>query len=637
MILHSRFVLFTLALLLIIAACDSSENPNLLNPPPPDSTLVRVVNLVSGEPVDAVLGGYPLAIQLAPFSVGEFRSFLFNDRVSFQAVRPSRRDTLAGELLAAGSRVSYLVLGSPSGGTTVVKATTGNIDETDLTERGVARVVFINAIPDSGVLYQVRRGCASGDTLFNSIAFGASFPQEVTASSLSLFLFGSHDSLVPAATARIGVTPGRVTYLIAARDNGQIRLFTLTSSAGDLPGALPPAPAETRTEATVEVLNAVSGGGDISVAMQSGGTIANALSPLDISTAATVQACSDPRGDSVVITSNGQPTSAPLRLSVGSRTLVAAYGDQNSPRVVALARDAPQAPAGKVYLRGLNVSSVIEHATITVGAGAPATVAEGSRLFGTMNTGTASGYAQLPEGDYPLILRNAESGGFVMAGVENFASGYYTILVVDRAGVPEMVFLRDDIPATSLDALDAPGTLATFFNMMPDLPASFSVGPLTIDSVGYSYTTSTVLPLGVTSISSNAGQTTIDPASGGYIIGATGTGGSHALIAFNSPDGTPTGAMTGIRFLNAVPEISELALFINTVKDAPDATLPYGQPTTQISLDARKYSFIVRRPGDTTTVARLDGVELVASRSYVLVVGPGTSDSTGLGTLLMQE
>jgi hypothetical protein len=637
MILHSRFVFLIPVLLLLLAACDSAEDPNLLNPPPPDSTLVRVVNLVSGEPIDAVLGGYPLAIQLAPFSVGEFKSFLFNDRVNFLTVRPSRRDTLPGEQLSKGSRVSYFLLGAPAGGTTVVKAITGKIDETDLTERGVARIVFINAIPDSNETYQIRRGCASGDTLFNSIRFGASFPQEVSTSSLSLFLFGSRDSLVPAATAHIGITPGRVTYLIAARDNGQIRLFTLSTSATDLPGSLPAAPAETRTDATVEILNAVSGAGSISVATKSGGAIATGLVPLDISSAATVQACSDPRGDSIVIISGAEQTPAPLRLSVGSRTLVVAYGSPSSPRVVTLARDVPQAPAGKVYLRGLNVSTVIEQATITVGAGAPATVSEGSRLFGAMKTGTASGYTQLPEGEYPLILRNAVSGGFLMAGVENFVSGYYTVLVVDRGGVPEMVFLRDDIPATSLDAMDAPGTLATFFNMMPDLLASFAIGPLTIDSLGYSYTTSTVLPLGVTSISSNAGQAAIDPASGGYIIGATGTGGKRALIAFHSPDGAPTGSMTGIRFLNAVPELPELALFINTVKDVPDATLPYSQPTNQIELDARKYSFIVRRPNDTATVARLDGVELVASRSYVLIIGPGTSDSTGLGTLLMQE
>jgi hypothetical protein len=162
---------------------------------------------------------------------------------------------------------------------------------------------------------------------------------------------------------------------------------------------------------------------------------------------------------------------------------------------------------------------------------------------------------------------------------------------------------------------------------------------LTIDTLAYSYTTSTVLPLNVTTISSNAGSAAIDPNSGGYIVGAIGSGSNRSLLAFHGPVSRPTDGKTGIRFLNAVPGIQQLSLFINLVSESPDETLMFGEPSQQKELDARKYSFIVTHPGDTAVVARLDGVELVANRSYVLVIGPGNdSDSPAtLGTLLLQE
>jgi hypothetical protein len=227
-----------------------------------------------------------------------------------------------------------------------------------------------------------------------------------------------------------------------------------------------------------------------------------------------------------------------------------------------------------------------------------------------------------------------------MAGVEHFTSGYYTLFVVDYAGAPELRILRDDQPGTALTSLASAGTLATFFNLMPDTAATFTVGSLQLSPIAYGYTSSTVLPAGVTTIASNAGSTTVDPLAGGYMIGATGSGSNRRVIAFRSPVTSPPESQASIRFLNAVPDAPELNVYVGST-DVPPIVASFGVPTAQFAQEERRYTFIVTRPGDPTVVARLDGIELLKRHSYVLVIGPkyggASSDGTAYGTLLLQE
>lgn len=635
----SRSLLSLLLLVLLVAGCDTSEDPNLLNPPLPDSTLVRLVNLIPGEDINAVLATYPLSTALGSLQATAFQPFFFTARVNLEIFRANRRDTLRDQALDKSGRLTYFILGTGDR-TTFLQELTGKQEELDLAQRNVAKLVFINAIADSpSVSYVLRSGCLSGDTLFRPQSYGTRSAVETDLTSLSLYLFGTGDSLAPATTARVNITPGTVTYLIAARDNGVRRLYVLSSSSNDNPGALPEAQPETRTEATVELLNANADATPISVGIKGGAQIATDLPSLQISPATTAQACTNPLGDSLAISGSIASASAPIRLSVGTRTLIVVYDKESSAKALTLNRDVPSPAAGKIYLRGVNVSTVAPLASISVGAGAPSGVAESSRPFGTLGIGEKSRYVELPEGDFPLILRDASTGEFKMAGVEHFTSGYYTLFIIDYVGSPEIRILRDDQPGTSLSPLGSAGTLATFFNMMPDVPATFTIGSLQLGPIAYSYTSSTVLPAGVTTISSNAGETTIDPLAGGYMIGATGSGSNRQVIAFRSPVATSPEAQAAIRFLNAVSDAPELNVHIGSI-DVPPITASFGVPTAQFAQEERRYTFIVTRPGDPTVVARLDGIELLKRHSYVLVIGPqrdGVVGGTTYGTLLLQE
>jgi hypothetical protein len=640
MTLQFRFVLSLMGLVLLLAACDTSEDDNLLNPPLPDSSRVRVVNLVD-EPISVTFANYPITTALAPQSISDYQKFLFTGQASLIVARESRRDTLRSQTLSSGSRVTYVVMGDRTHNA-ILPQQTGSIDQADLLQRRMARIYFINAIPDSTAAYLLRRGCISGDTLFRPIAARTSGSfVETDATSLSLYLFGGKDTALPATTAHLDLTPGTVTYLIAAVNNGRKVLYAVSGSASGSNSPLQEVAAETRTTANVTVLNATADANPITALIKGGATVATDLPPLQISPAASVDACVNPLGDSLVVSSNGSaPATAPIRLAVGTRSLVAVYGTTASPRVLLLGQDLSSPASGKIYVRGVNLSTVLPSASVAIGAGAPSGIAEGYRPFGTLPTGGQSSYTEMPEGNYPFLLRNATTGEFVTAGIEQLTSGYYTLFVVDHSGFPELRLLRDDQVGGVLSDLAKAGTLATFFNMMSDAEATFTIGPLQLPPIAYSYTVSTVLPEGTTTVSSNAGQTTIDPSAGSYMIGATGSSGNRQLIAFKSPVAPPPVGQAVIRFVNGVPDVPQMNIYVGT-QAVPPITADFGTPTAQFQQDERKYSFIVTRPGDTTTLARLDGVELIRQHSYVLVIGPkraGAPDN-GLqyGMLMLQE
>jgi len=641
-----RSLLVTLALLAgALAACDTREDANLLNPPPPDSSYVRVVNLVPNDPVDVGFPFVPVISALPSMQTSDYRRILIPGQTLLTVARPGipALDTLANQALAQGAKITYFVLGTRDT-SLVLRLSIGKQEEIDLTRRRERQVSFINAISDSGA-YFLKVGCQSGDRLFTPTFF-AQFPQTVTLKNqeVSLYLFNTLDSTRVLASARLslndGARPYLSSYLIAANVGGTPKLFLMREDG--TAGPLQEAPPETRTTASVELLNGLTDGGTISARIEGGtGDIATGLGQLTISAPAEVEACINPSGDSLVVTpSSSTAVKAPVRLTVGSRTLVAVYNDSSMVKAITLSRDLPPNLDGKVYLRGVNLATGLVSASVSIGAGAPGNIIPDTRPFGTLKVGAASDYVELAPGTYPFMLSSALTGVFLNGGVEALAPGYYTLVVALQAGSPTLLIVRDDIPGSPLRPVSSQGSRVTFFSMLTDVDATFSAGPLVLPGLAYSYVYSTVLPLDVTSISSNAGSTTVDLVLGSYVIGATGSGNNKKLIAAPSQSDAIPPKSAAFRVLNAIPDGPQLAVRIGGHKVQPIDTISFGAPSPTRILDARQYSMFITSPSDTLILARTDGVELTNGRRYLLVVGPkrqGSTSSSQYELLWVQE
>ncbi|HVZ40590.1 MAG TPA: hypothetical protein VHI13_15020 [Candidatus Kapabacteria bacterium] len=634
--------------IVLLTGCDTSEDPHLLNPPPPDSTIVRVINLMATTNVDVSFPLVGLTSGLGPLQASDFRKVWIPEQTVLLAHRTDRPrvDTLFNQTLPKGSYVDYLVFNRNDTAVQMIRLGLGKQEQLDLTANKLRQVSFINAVQDSS--YFVKVGCISGETLFPQTSFAQSpLTVQLTQDEISIYLFSATDTLqrAPLASARValtnGATPYLSTYIIAARQGAGVGLFIARAASGT--GALQPAPPETRTTTDVELLNALSGNTPVSVALDgTGSTIVNNLSPLVASPAVQVDACVNPLGDSLVITPSGSGSfKTPVHLTVGGRTLVVVYGDSAGKYAVTLDRSIPAISDSKAHIRGINVSSRLQRASISFGAGAPEIIPADSRPFGTLAFGQTTGYVDIPAGLYPLMLSNEQTGTYVMGGIERLDAGYYTIVVADEGGTPSLMIVRDDQTGSALHDVGTQGARGTFFNLMPDADATFTIGSQTPRALAYSYVYSTVLPFTVTSITSNAGSVTIDPSGGGYLIGTTGSGGNNSILAIRSSNTPFTPTRASIRFLNIVPNGKQLAVRLDSATSTPIDTLSYGVPSPAREYDERQYSVVFTAPGDTSTVlARSDGVQISKGRRYILVVGPQRTGSTATmpyQTLWIQE
>jgi|GEM_PF-1945623 len=629
-----RLLLPFLLMMAAIIGCDSSEDPNLLNPPLPDSARARVVNLVPDEQVDVSFPGLPVATGVGSFQISSYRGFLLLTSTPLTVKRTGREklDTVSiDNTLSQGARITYVVLKSRDTSTLALILATGKQQVDALIERQAGQVYFINAVDDESSYY-IKSGCQSGATVFQNAGYAATPTSiETQRPELSLYLFGASDSL-PITSAHVPTPIGSITYLIAAKRDGVIRLYML-SATGDagIAGPLQMAPVEERTTASVEILNATADAMPISASLgENPSPIVTGLGALSLSSPTQVEACVDPLGDSLLISANGgAPFKTPIALQVGGRSVVVVYDSVGAAKALVLARELPQAAAGKVYLRAVNVSPSAGVTSISVGAGGPNGINPDFRPFGSLNVGVATDYVELPGGNYPLILSSALTGHYMSGGMQNLPSGFYTLFVVERLGEPSLMIVRDDVPGSSLQTLEQPGVHITFFNLIPSTIAQFTVGPYVLPSLSYTYVFSTVLPYGITTIGSNAGQGTVDPGTGGYVAGLTGSVTDKRLLLFQSDPNVPPPGKAAIRFLHAVPDTPELMVRIGKSTDVPaDSSLTYGVPSQSFLLDERKYSFFISPRGDTTILARADGVQLIEGRHYLVAIAPKNPIST---------
>jgi hypothetical protein len=625
-----RFLIPFLLLMALLTGCDSSENPNLLNPPLPDSTQVRVVNLVPDGTIDVLFPGMPVATGLAPYRVSPYKGFLQLTPVPLVVRREGRErlDTALPENnLSQGARITYLVLRGSDTASKAFALAVGKQQIDALISRGTAQVYFINAVDDASSYY-LKEGCQSGPRVFESTPY-AGEPKSIEwmGQYISLYLFNG-DS-IPITTAHIATPAGSVSYVIAAKRDGAVRLYLLTANGTETGGPILEAPPETESTANVALLNATADAQPISATIAGSVTpIGTGVAPLSIAGPTKVEACIDPLGDSLLIDAGGAaPFKAPISLRVGGHSLVVVYDRVDSAKAIVL--NLPDVPATGVFVRAVNIAPTAGDVSISIGAGAPNGVSPDYRPFGSLAVGATTDYVALPAGRYPWMLSNASTGKFQGGGVENLSPGYYTLFVVERLGAPSLMIVQDNGSSSSLKPLDEPGVRTTFFNLIPGTKAQFTVGPLLLPDLAYSYVFSTILPLSVNTIGSNAGQATVDPGVGGYVAGLTGSGTDKKLLAFPADTNTPPTGKAAIRFLHAVPDGPELMVRIGKSTDPPaDSSFTYGVPTPSFLLDERKYSFFITPKNDTTVLAKADGVQLIAGRHYLVALAPKNPGST---------
>jgi hypothetical protein len=534
---------------------------------------------------------------------------------------------LPENILSQGARITYLVLKGLDTASKAFALAVGKPQIDALTSRRAAQIYFINAIDDASAYY-LKEGCQSGPRVFESTTYAAD-PKSIewTGRYISLYLF--NDDSIPITTAHIETPIGSVSYVIAAKRDGAVKLYLVTANGTEPGGPLSEAPPETESTASVELLNATADAQPISATIAGSiQTIGTGVAPLSIAGPSRVEACIDPLGDSLLIDAGGTaPFKAPISLRVGGHSLVVVYDRVDSAKAIVLDRNLPDAEAGKVYVRAVNVAPAAGDVSISIGAGAPNGVNPDYRPFGSLAVGTTTGYVALPAGRYPWMLSNASTGKFQGGGIENLTDGFYTLFVVERLGAPSLMIARDD--GSPLKPLDEPGVRTTFFNLIPGTKAQFTVGPLLLPDLAYSYVFSTVLPLSVNTIGSNAGQAIVDPGVGGYVAGLTGSATDKKLLAFPADTNTPPAGKAAIRFLHAVPDGPELMVRIGKSTDPPaDSSFTYGVPTPSFLLDERKYSFFITPKNDTKVLAKADGVQLIAGRHYLVALAPKNPGST---------
>lgn len=634
----SRFIALLLLLVVGIAACDSSEDPNLLNPPPPDSTQIRTINLLSGETIDFRIGGGTVASGVAPFTATSFSTILIQERTFFVIGRSNRSDTMPNQQLPLGANVTFLVYGRDTL-PQFKQLQTSDQDRFDLTATGRSRIIFINTVPDS-TLY-LRRGCQSGDTLISGTGFGISTAVDIPENDISLYLFTTNLPS-PITTARLALSTGSTTYLIAARRNGAIELFTIDAASG-FAGSLPTVQPETRTQSAVALINAIDGNSTVSASIKGSGTvIASGVPTFGVSSEGNVEACQSPSGDSLdLTTSAGQSLSVGIRLSVGGRSFAVLYNNLGITRALVLNRTATQAPSGKARIRVVNVANDGRYALV-LGSGSPRGDSANTRPFGSQLPGEIGSTVDLPAGNYPLLLSDDASGRFVESGMQNLTEGSWTIFIVSNNGIASLRVLREDGNVNGLQPLEIVGRSAVLFSMIPDGNASITLGQLAPSPIGYSYVRYSVIPAAQFQTTLNGVATqAVDATAIDYVIGATGTMATPQLVVFPQTSGATANNKSTVRFVNAVPTETTLELRESSINTDLLRTSDFGTPSDTIQREERKYSFVVSRPGQQTVLARIDGVELSAGRRYLLVVGSkrtsSANDTLQYRTLWMQE
>ena len=139
--------------------------------------------------------------------------------------------------LGQGARITYIVYKDRDASSKALALASTSAQVDALNSRGAAQIYFIDLVDDSSSYY-LKQGCQSGPRVLQSSGYSAPPTSiEWTSRSISLYLF-NQDSM-PLATANIQTPIGSVSYVIAAKQNGAVKLFLLTAD-GSGPGERSP-------------------------------------------------------------------------------------------------------------------------------------------------------------------------------------------------------------------------------------------------------------------------------------------------------------------------------------------------------------------------------------------------------------
>jgi len=619
-------------------ACDTSENPALLNPPVVDSSYARVVNLSNGANLDMKLGIEPIAQNLPYLSTSTHAPLLTNQITEGIVTKGNRTDTIFKKNISKAVRITYFVFDAKDS-VTITEAQAGKPEEEDLKKRGMGKIVFVQGVNDS-LRYFLKSGCQNGDTLFSELGRTGIVSKEVPSGNFSLYLF-AQDNPQQITNAELTITDGEIIYLIAAKNNNTINLYQLpatrTSSSVSGNQTLGIANQVSNSKSKITFVNVLSDSLPITAKFNNEPVeLFKNLSFLSVAET-EVSACSGLLPDSLSISTN-RINYFPIKLKVKSEYIAFVTGESQNPSFTIIEKNisgvnSPQNPnynkVGLYLLNGLPFDTL----SLTLGAGLPKGATEGSKPFTDAMFGKISKPVILPTGSYPLLFNKSASGKFIVGGFHNFQQGEYILAVLSHSAESKIYAFNTQGVATEIPSNSFQ---AQFFNMNPDSLATFEFNNIRLQNIPFRYASTTLIPQEVL-VKSNLGEVQISNSNKrSFTIGAVGNGLDKSLVAIESPNEQIGYDKSKIRFFNAATGADGIAFRNNP--NAP-VLLESKKVSQNFELDAKKYSFFFTKSSqDITIVGRLDGLELRPGKQYLLIIGNSPQGSElPYSTLLLQE
>ena len=367
-------ILVIVAGMAFLAACDTSENPDLLNPPGSDSTRARAINLASNDDLNVTIGAQSIATGLSAATTGPDALLFFNDAVAVAFRFGQRSDTLASSPIPRTVDdeilLSWIGMATPSK-TTLATVLTSRIESGTLSSGDQARIYFFHGTDSAGL--SLHQDCPNGPAIFAGVpdvALGGS--SDLGVGSYSLYIGGFSG----APSARLELQPGAIVGLaLRLKADGTPELVSFDLS----PDAPERAPIETTMAETITTgqIRLVNGLGDSPIdatMLETSEPVAVGLPTGGISDVAEITPCSGSAGDSLAVVVAGNTTHLAVSPSIGAARTVLVFREDGTLRAQTLAPPT-EAESGMVRFRAINIATSDSILAVQAGAGAPGTLA----------------------------------------------------------------------------------------------------------------------------------------------------------------------------------------------------------------------------------------------------------------------
>ncbi len=632
--------------LLLLTGCDTSESDSLLNPPTPDSTQTRVLNMLGEDGLNVSLGGVKVAAELADRSFSNLTSVSFNTTVPLVLSSPSYADTIQNVSVSTtfGDDLLTTWIGAPSGDSVTAFQLVSRESEVEgLVNSSSSRLYFYNG---SGVeSLSILEGCSNGSALFSGARSNSLINRTAEIFSGTTTLFAKDDGNdAVVQSGQIELQAGDILCIVAVDDGlGGVTLqsFSLRPNS---PGELTEIAPEVRTTTDLRIINGIDGE-TIDVHLQgSDETIVTGLAPLGVSDNLSITACQGQSGDTLlVVESTGDTSNVPFTGEIGGAQTMVLYRDNLQLGSIVLSEVEPGGE-GEVSLRAANLFSTDTLFSIIAGAGAPGDRSRGSLLFPRLAGRSLSNPIEISAGLYPLALEFASSGEFISGGLQELRAGSYTILILRTEDAPRLLLLNESVDPVTVRPLQLSAVKSVLYsaNNGDAVTISFetSLGTMTIPEIAYSYVYPTFLPIESVRISGPFAPENVQVEEDGVLVGWTGTGDEGRLATSARSRANPVSGETTLRVHHAAPSQGPVDFRQESTEGTILASVNYLELSESAPLDARRFSFIVTPADRNDELARITGVQLSDRRNYLMVVAPaGENSTTGrdLSIILIQE